>query len=81
MKALTKTATACMLSMLCSVAFFNAHAVNSVYECTATSQQETSIQPRADTIVKKFRTNNGKLQYRRWNETRSCWVDSAWMDA
>lgn len=35
---------------------------------------------RADVIVKKYRVNNGVLQYRRWNETRSCWVDSDWIN-
>lgn len=40
-----------------------------------------SIQPRADKIVKKYRIYNGKRQYRRWNETKGCWVDNAWINA
>lgn len=35
---------------------------------------------RADVIVIKYRTNNGVLQYRRWNETRGYWVDPDWID-
>lgn len=35
---------------------------------------------RADIIVKKYRLHNGVMQYRRWNETRGCWVDSDWIN-
>ncbi len=41
---------------------------------------DLTIVPYADTIVIKTRTYNGKLQYRRWNETRNRWVDPYWMD-
>lgn len=41
---------------------------------------ENEIIPFADIIVKKYRVKNGKLQYRRWNETRECWVDPYWID-
>ena len=34
----------------------------------------------ADVIVYKYRVNNGKYQYRRWNETRGYWVDPYWID-
>ena len=41
----------------------------------------TSIQPRADKIVIKWRRGSrGQLQYRRWNETRQKWVDDEWID-
>ena len=41
----------------------------------------TSIQPRADKIVMKWRRGSrGQLQYRRWNETRQKWVDDEWID-
>lgn len=41
----------------------------------------TTIQPRADVIVKKWRRGSrGQLQYRRWNETRQKWVDDEWID-
>lgn len=39
------------------------------------------IMPLADVIVVKKRMNNGKLQYRRWNETKGVWVDPYWIDA
>lgn len=32
-----------------------------------------------DSIVYKYRMNNGVLEYRRWNETKKCWVDPAWI--
>ena len=34
----------------------------------------------ADKIVVKNREYNGKLQYRRWNETKGYWVDSHWIN-
>lgn len=41
----------------------------------------TSIQPRADKIIKKWRRGSrGQLQYRRWNETKQKWVDDEWID-
>lgn len=41
---------------------------------------ETEISPCADTIIKKYRHYNNKLQYRRWNTTKECWVDKDWID-
>lgn len=40
----------------------------------------TAIQPRADVIVTKWRVYNGKRQYRRWNQSKSKWVDDEWID-
>ncbi|WP_305117104.1 hypothetical protein [Acutalibacter muris] len=39
----------------------------------------SGIQPYADVIVNKYRMYNGKLQKRRWNETRGYWVDPYWI--
>ena len=33
-----------------------------------------------DEIVTKFRAYNGKVQYRRWNQTRGYWVDKHWIN-
>lgn len=34
-----------------------------------------------DKIEYKYRYNSeGVLQYRRWNATKNCWVDSSWID-
>lgn len=38
-----------------------------------------TIQPRSSVIVYKFRIKNGVRQYRRWNETKGCWVDPVWI--
>ncbi len=35
---------------------------------------------RKDTIEIKYRTYNGIKQYRKWNVTRKCWVDSNWIN-
>ena len=43
------------------------------------SSSETTISPRADVIVVKFRVYNGVLQCRRWNETWGYWVDPYWI--
>lgn len=42
--------------------------------------EETAEVYRADVIVVKYRMNNGKMQYRRWNETKGVWVDPYWID-
>ena len=43
-------------------------------------EAESGIQPYAsDVIVYKYRMYNGRWQYRRWNETRACWVDHMWI--
>lgn len=36
------------------------------------------IVPYAESIIIRYRTFKGRLQYRRWNVTRKCWVDSKW---
>lgn len=33
-----------------------------------------------DKIVTRYRIHDGKMQYRRWNDTKQCWVDSSWID-
>ena len=33
----------------------------------------------ADTIVWRYKTENGKTYKRRWNATKSVWVDPAWI--
>lgn len=38
------------------------------------------IIPYADSIITKYRTFKGRLQYRRWNVTRKCWVDPKWIN-
>ena len=38
------------------------------------------IMPLADVIVMVTRTYQGRLQCRRWNETRGYWVDPEWID-
>lgn len=45
------------------------------------STSDAEIEPRADVIVFKYRYNptTGDLQYRRWNETKGCWVDPEWI--
>lgn len=41
---------------------------------------EIGVAPCADEIVTKFRAYNGKVQYRRWNQTRGYWVDKHWIN-
>ena len=44
-----------------------------------TQNSVEDIQPHADVIVTKYRAYQGKLQKRRWNETRGYWVDPYWI--
>lgn len=46
-----------------------------------TAAEETEGRRYEERIVYKYRVWNGKLQYRRWNETRGYWVDPQWLDA
>lgn len=41
----------------------------------------TSVQPRIDEIVTKYRVKDGVLQYRHWNMTKGVWVESDWITA
>lgn len=51
------------------------------HNVVAQMDKENANTPKADVIVRKYRINNGVTQYRRWNETRGCWVDPDWIDA
>ena len=71
-----------LVAVFCLTAIpLTAHAqeCGNVSPVSATSESaKTSISPRADVIVMKFRVYNGVLQYRRWNETWGYWVDPYW---
>lgn len=45
-----------------------------------TMSTNTSIDPRADVIVRKYRVFDGVVQYRRWNKTQCEWVDDDWIN-
>ena len=40
-----------------------------------------NMEPRIDVIKYVYRNLDGRLQYRRWNETRGYWVDPDWIYA
>ena len=44
------------------------------------SQNKKDVAMRGDIIVTKYRLHNGHSQYRHWNVTRNCWVESDWID-
>lgn len=46
-----------------------------------TAAEETEERRGGDVIIYKYRVWNGKIQYRRWNATKECWVDPQWLDA
>lgn len=71
------------ISILSATSFIGVAAEEPVV--TVTSQTSINsgevITPKGgDVIVTKYRRIDGKIQYRRWNETRNCWVDSDWID-
>lgn len=45
--------------------------------CAAEAEEAA---PYADVIYYVYRTYNGWIQKRRWNETRGYWVDPYWMN-
>lgn len=54
----------------------SAETVDVPNDCVDESGIETYA---SDVIVYKYRMYNGRVQYRRWNETRACWVDHMWI--
>ena len=71
----------CMIIICMSVVmlFTNPLILNAQEPATFTAEEDDGYM-RADVIVTKFRVLNGKVQYRRWNETRGYWVDPDWID-
>lgn len=64
------------LSSFCSVSVLASETAK-----TPTSLTQSSIQSRADVIVRKYRINSAGIpQYRRWNETQNRWVDPYWIN-
>lgn len=76
-------ATAICLTIVAVVGAAGVQAASSDYSNPPVSTQSSDgeIQPRIDVIVRKYRyTDDGRIQYRRWNETRGYWVDPDWID-
>ena len=64
-----------------AIMFLMLSALTLAFSVNASGVEVTNtIQPRADKIVTKYRMYNGVPQYRRWNETKGCWVDPAWIN-
>ena len=83
-KIFVATITALSVSILSATSFIGVAAEEPVVAATSQTQasidSEESITPRGDIIVIKYRKIDGKIQYRRWNETQQKWVDSDWID-
>ena len=70
---------AILFSVMIAVSAMTATAQAAAKEQPAVQAAGTEIQPYADVIVTKYRAYQGKLQKRRWNETRGYWVDQYWI--
>ena len=70
---------AILFSVMIAVSAMTATAQAAAKEQPAVQAAGTEIQPYADVIVTKYRAYQGKLQKRRWNETRGYWVDPYWI--
>lgn len=84
-KACASTIAILSVAVLSSVSFISVAAEEPAMllsEPIAVVQESgEAISPRGgDVIVIKYRVFQGKVQYRRWNDTRNCWVDSEWID-
>lgn len=61
--------------------FLMLSAVTPVLSANASAPNPGStVEPKADNIVVKYRTVNGVRQYRRWNATKGRWVDPDWIN-
>lgn len=73
-------AGACASLLMASALCTAAQAADTPQQPTETIRVvDSGIQPYADVIVTKYRMYEGKLQKRRWNETRGFWVDPYWI--
>lgn len=71
-----------MIALMCSLYLNGVKGSAQIMEPRSELAIEKSVSVLvADVIVVKTRYYNGKLQYRRWNETKGIWVDSSWIDA
>lgn len=70
-----------IITLLIALSLFSVCLPAYATEVEAPETSESVIEPRADVIVMKYRTYNGKVQFRRWNETQGYWVDPYWIDA
>lgn len=52
----------------------------SASEIVIPSALQEDVNPYSIYIVKRYRTYNGKLQYRRYNTKTNKWVDPYWID-
>ena len=82
MKQLIKTMTAICLAVIMA---FSVVAIATAVENT-TDAETTKITittndegTKAYTLVWKYKSENGHMYKRRWNETLNCWYDPAWI--
>ena len=70
-----------MLSTLLLLLFpCNVQAANVSFPTIESENFIDVVSPCADIIETKYRISSGKVQYRRWNTSKLCWVDSNWRD-
>lgn len=64
--------------VLCSLLCFG----STTFISNASSDQPAGFETETKVvkIITKYRTNNGKVQYRRWNVSVGVWVDDHWID-
>lgn len=71
-----------LITTLCILTFNSAipcYAYQTTYD-SRTEEISNSID-RSDVLVWKYKTIGGVTYKRRWNETKSCWYDPAWIPA
>ncbi len=70
------------IKFLCLILLFSMqttvlNSYESLVKCNVITQENQILSK--DIIIRKYRIYNGKRQYRRWNDTKKCWVDSKWL--
>lgn len=68
------------ISLLTAFPAVQAVDLSAAQDSNLTPDGNSIVSPYADKIVMKYRIHNGKKQYRRWNDTKHCWIDSHWID-
>ena len=82
MKQLFKTILALTMAAIMSFTMISVAAAEEVVpeeELTGITVSVYDDGAKAYELVWKFKTGNGHLYKRRWNETLNCWYDPAWI--
>lgn len=76
----TAVCTCVLLALICPISIHASDATTPSLTMKPIDIKIDSVSPYInDVIIYIYRHYKGRLQYRRWNETRQVWVDPYWI--